>query len=547
MDQSDYADLSARLTALFEPYARSGQPGMVVGVAQHGRVLLRRGFGMASIEHAAANTPWTRMSLGSTAKHMTSMAVLLLAEEGKLDIDQPVRDFIPELQADSAQPTLRQLMNHTSGIHCYLDMSFLCDGMSMKPKGYALAVQARQKGSNFAPGDQMLYCNGGYVLLSIVVERVGAMPFRDFLRQRLFEPLGMVDTEQVGNDLEIHEGMATLHVKQADGSWKRGVFPTEEARGDGAVITTIDDMLRWLAHLREPVRVGQPATWRMLSTHSRLNNGLELDYGLGLVRSIYRGVEVVHHAGGIIGGSCQMLTVPAHGLDIIIMTNGVPVDPSALANQVVDTVLGDAILAEPPRTHHAPAERYRPLVGRRYHCPATGLVVGFGETEGALGFSLVENYLMPMSEAAHGLHLSYAQSGVGPFDIKVGPLAPDAQAPGELDIAECGQFHRFVLLPATPGKDALAGLEGDYYSRDMDAHARIWREDGQYRLRMRDAYGTVHMSIAAFSPDVASFRVQSPILPIPGVLNIDRQGGAIEGFSMEAARTRHVAFRRAAG
>jgi CubicO group peptidase (beta-lactamase class C family) len=535
-----------RLRALFDPYARTGQPGMVVGVAHKGRILVRRGLGMASLEQSTANTPWTRMNLGSTAKHMTSIAVLLLAEQGKLDIDQPVRTWIPELQPDGPQPTLRQLMNHTSGLRCYLDLSFFCDGMSMKPVGYALAVQSRQKDRNFAPGDQMLYCNGGYFLLSLVVERAGGMPFRDFLRTHLFEPLGMHDTVQVGSDMELHEGMATLHVRQPDGGWQRGIFPTKEARGDGAVITTVDDMLRWLAHLRAPGRVGRPETWAQLSQRSRLNNGLELDYGLGLVRADYRGVETIHHAGGIIGGSCQMLTVPAHELDIIIMTNGVPVDPSALANQVVDAVLGDAVLGAPRATRHAEAAQYAPLVGRRYHSPETGLLIGFGDADGKLGFSLVGNYLMPLAQADGRLHLGYAESGVGPFDVDVAPLPPGAAAPAELRVAECGQYARFTLLPDTAGPDADAGLEGDYDSPDMAARMTIARTDGALVMHVRDDYGRAQMDLTPLAPQVALWRVRSDVLPIPGALNIERDAaGRVTGLRMDGARTRHVWFRRA--
>eukprot|EP01034_Spumella_vulgaris_P044516 gene44516-55381_t len=331
----------AALDDLFAVANRSDAPGLVVGVAQHGETVYRRGFGLASVELAVANTPWTRMRIGSTSKHFTCLAALLLAEEGRLDLDASVRLYVPELPALNGEPTLRQLMNHTGGYRCYLDIGFLADSMAIKPLGQALAAQLRQREANFAPGEKFIYNNSGYHLLSIVIERIGGMPFEAFLAERIFKPLGMQDTVSVPSDFEIHRGMATMHVAQPDGGYKRGIFPTVEVRGEGAMISSIDDMLRWLSHLRGPKRVGSESSWAQMLALARLNNGVEVPYALGLMRHLYRGVEVVHHAGGVIGGTCQMLTVPSHALDIVIMTNGAPVNAMDLSKRVVDIMLGE--------------------------------------------------------------------------------------------------------------------------------------------------------------------------------------------------------------
>ena len=124
---------AAALDELFQPFNRSDAPGLVVGVAQHGKCVYRRGFGLASIELGVANTPWTRMRIGSTSKHFTCLAALLLAEEGKLDIDAGVRRYFPAMPLLQGEPTLRQFMTHTSGYRCYLDLSSLSDGMAIKP------------------------------------------------------------------------------------------------------------------------------------------------------------------------------------------------------------------------------------------------------------------------------------------------------------------------------------------------------------------------------------------------------------------------------
>jgi D-aminopeptidase len=349
------------LDALFQPLDRSDAPGVVVGIARHGKSCYRRGFGLASIEHGVINTPWTRMRIGSTSKHFTALAALLLVEDGKLDIDAGVRRHFPELPIPLGEPTLRQLMTHTSGYRCHVDLGYLASGLAMRPAGAAMATLVGQRHANFAPGERLLYNNSGYHLLSLIIEQVSGVSFERFLKERIFDPIGMADTEAVTSDLMIRQGLATLHLPLPDGTWKRGIFPTERALGEGAIVSTVDDMLRWLAHLRGPKRVGSAASWGQMMTPGQLNNGVVNPYSLGLRHEAYRGVATLHHAGGVVGGASQMLSVPDHGLDIVILANSGSIDPSRLARKVIDSVLGDAVLA-PPGVK-APSDRFKSMLG----------------------------------------------------------------------------------------------------------------------------------------------------------------------------------------
>ena len=224
------------LDELFQPFARSDLPGLVVGVAQRGKTVYRRGLGLASVELGVANTPWTRMRIGSSSKHFTCLAALLLAEEGRLDLDVDVRRYLPELPELDGERTLRQMMTHSSGLRDYLDLSFIVGGLAVRPKGLALPAQVRQSEANFPAGEKMLYCNGGYHLLSIAIARASGMPFEAFMKQRIFAPLGMTNTDCAPSDLEIQRGMATLHVPlppALGGGYRRGIFPPRRSRARG--------------------------------------------------------------------------------------------------------------------------------------------------------------------------------------------------------------------------------------------------------------------------------------------------------------------------
>lgn len=429
------AEATAMTAALDEVFAfanRSDAPGMVVGVAQRGRIVYRRGFGLANVALGVANTPATLMRIGSSSKHFTCLAALLLAEEGRLDVDAPVRTYLPELPQRTVDPSLRQLMTHTSGYRCHVDLSSLSDGLAVQPRGAGLATMVRQSESNFEPGESQLYCNGGYHLLSLAIERASGMRFEQFMQERIFGPMGMVDTASVPCDFRIHRGLATLHVPQPaelGGGWRLGVFPSEEILGEGAMVSTVDDMLRWLAHLRGPKTVGSAESWRQMLSTATLNNGLQSVYSLGLMQHLYRGVKVIHHAGAVVGGSCQMLTVPDHELDVVLMANGLEASMPSLANKVVDAVLGDAALAAAEA--RVAGARFQPMLGSCYRDPCSGMVVGFAETpEGQLGLSLFRRPPVALRDEGDLLRIGFEDLAAGPFVVETSSLATEGAPPG---------------------------------------------------------------------------------------------------------------------
>ncbi|WP_077033385.1 serine hydrolase [Pelomonas sp. KK5] len=531
----------AALDGIFQVANKADAPGLVVGVAQHGKTVYRRGFGLASIELGVANTAWTRMRIGSTTKHFTCLAALLLVEEGKLDIDVGVRTYLPELPKLAKEPTLRQFMSHTGGYRCYLDVGFMSDGMAIKPKGVALHAQLRQSEVNFAPGEMMIYNNGGYHMLSLVIERVSGMKFERFLEERIFTPLGMIDTRCVQSDFEIHPNMATLHVAQPDGSWRRGIFPTEENRGEGSMISTIDDMLRWLAHLRGPHRVGTDASWKQMTTTVPLSSGTPSPYALGLMVHDYRGVRVIQHSGSVIGGTCQMITVPAHELDVIIMTNGAVVNAIELANKVIDAMLGDEVLG--PVEERATAERFKAVLDKHYLSPETGLVVGFADADGKLGLTVMNSAPVPLRDEGETLRIGIEDLAMGPFQLTTAALADLETAPAEIELAESGWKRRLQLLPDAPPADAAAPLAGRYHARDLGVDAQVLLNGDTWTLRVAGDFAVNDMVLTALSADV--FALSLPEFPkMRMVLGVDRHDGAVTGFRVDSGRTRHMRFQR---
>jgi CubicO group peptidase (beta-lactamase class C family) len=536
-----------KLDAIFEPVNRGHGPGLVVGVAQQGRTIYRRGFGLASIEHGVANTPKTRMRIASVSKHFTCLAALLLAEDGKLDLDAPASRVLPELPPLQGMPTLRQFMTHTSGYRCFMELAYIGSGLAWLPRGGGLAMQFAQTEVSFAPGSSQLYCNGGYELLSEAIARASGLPFEQFLTERIFAPLGMTDTASVPSDMAIVPGIATFHQALPDGSWMRGLTPLVDNRGAGAMVTTVDDMLLWLAHLRAPVHiVGSEDTWRQMTTTATLNNGSASPYALGLNCHAYRGLDVIQHGGSLMGVGSQMVTVPAHGLDIIIITNGALVNPVQMGWQVIDALLAEHLVGEV-----APLVKvggFRHLVGARYHAPS-GMLYGFGDVGGQLGLSILNSPPAPiLRDRGEIIGFRMEEAGMGPIELRRADLAPgpDGAAPAELVISEAGNGERFKRLPDAPPATPRAGraLVGRYRCADLRADATIAFEGEQLVLRIVTPEGRRAAALVAYGDTVFGYSALDPMTPAFHAITLERQGRRITGFRLSSARARKLHFAR---
>lgn len=543
------ADISSKLDRLFERWNRGDAPGLIVGVAQNGQLLYRRGFGLASVEHGSFNTPKTRMRIGSTSKHMTSFAALLLAEEGKLDIDAPVRSYLPELSGPAGDPTLRQLMQHTGGLHDPYDLPaiLLFGGFpTLVASGAGLELSQRFTSASFAPGERMIYNNNGYHLLSLVVERVGEQPFAEFLKQRIFDPLEMRETQLLTSDMQMIPGMASQHLPQPDGSWRRGIYPSEELLGSGGIVSSLDDMLRWLAHLRAPTRLGSAATWEQMLTPARYNNGTLGDYCLGLTRELHRGVEIVHHAGAVLGGTCQMLTVPAHELDVILMFNRMDGPAPATVLEIVDAVLADGALE--PAVDAASVKAHPNLVGR-WHSARSHRVLGIVEHERegkspVLALTIHERVMGVLTPFAHGLRMTSPAHGT----IELRLPTPAEGQPERLEFVDSGNVEVFTRLPDTvPAASELADLVGRYRYADFDREVSVLLEAGQLYLDLAPAYGKSGLQLEPLSLEVCAYTLAGSFpIPVPaaGSLAIERAGGAVAGLWLNGQRTRNLWLQR---
>ena len=322
---------------LFAAYTGPAVPGASVIVIQDGKVTVRRAYGMADLERRVPAAPETDYRLASVSKQFTAMAVMLLAKDGKLRYDQPVRDFLPELPPRTAAVTVRHLLNHTSGLYDYEDLIPESRTTQLNDTD-VLALLASKDSVYFPAGTQYRYSNSGYVLLGIIVARVSGQSLPDFLRTRIFDPLGMRATV-------MHvEGSDTVPRRAYGYSPRGGAFVqtdqsvTSATLGDGGIYANVDDMVRWDAALAGATLVDS-ATLELATTPPLLPAGAKTEYGFGWFVDSYRGEKRWRHTGETSGFRNAILRFPRRRLTIVVLTNRSSGEPLAIAERIADRLL----------------------------------------------------------------------------------------------------------------------------------------------------------------------------------------------------------------
>ncbi|GGK70315.1 serine hydrolase domain-containing protein [Rufibacter glacialis] len=319
-------DKTAEIDKIFN-WATKDTPGCACAVSQNGKVVVNRAYGSADLEREVPLSPNSIFDIGSVRKQFIAAATLLLVEEKRLSLAEDIHKYLPELPDYGHKITLDHLLTHTSGIRDWTGMLSLANG---NPD--ALTLILRQRGLNFVPGEEFSYSNSGYVLLVEIVARTSGMPFAEFARQRLFEPLGMKSTAYVTDMTATVKNRALAYEKQKDG-WKLDMYLGND-RGGGAILSTAGDLVLWNDALTAN-RLGAFVTQK-LQEPAQLNNGRKLGYARGLFLENFRGVKEIWHSGGAAGYHAWLGRFPEQGISVAVLCNSDAMPATAVAERLTD-------------------------------------------------------------------------------------------------------------------------------------------------------------------------------------------------------------------
>lgn len=331
--------------AIFSEWSQQGTPGCAVGVVKDGRFVYRAGYGSAHLDWLIPNTASTVFYVGSISKQFTAASIALLSQDGSLKLDADIHEYLPELMDYGVTVTVRNLIHHISGIpDIYRVMSE--HGLSTKnvfSRGDALDLLATEP-LDFAPGDRYSYSNGGYFLLSLIVERASGQTLREYARDRIFRPLGMLDTHFHDDPAHIVANRAMSYQPDPDGA--HGYVQSYEANfalpGAGGLYTTVQDLLLWDRNFYDD-RLGSAGLMQLLHAPGQLSTGEPLDYAFALRHGEHRGLPTVGHTGSFMGFKAAYIRFPEQHFSVWTLCNYGPINPQAYSLQIADVFLDDGL------------------------------------------------------------------------------------------------------------------------------------------------------------------------------------------------------------
>ena len=244
---AEAASITSRADKIFEKWDKPDSPGCAIAVIKDGRIVYKRGYGMANLDHDVPITPSTVFNIASVSKQFTAAAIALLAQQGKLLLDDEARKYIPELPDFGTPITIRHLIHHTSGLRsqtALLDLAGWRIGLDHVTEEDVLGLLFRQRELNFRPGEKYEYSNTNYILLAQIVTRVSGQTFREFTRAHIFEPLGMKNSFFRDDHDEIVKNQAYGYVPTEDDTFQLSM-PTSYTVGSTGLLTTVEDLARW--------------------------------------------------------------------------------------------------------------------------------------------------------------------------------------------------------------------------------------------------------------------------------------------------------------
>lgn len=464
------AILAARIDSVFARYTPA-TPGCELLVRQNGTTLLERAYGRASLELGVPISSRTVFNVGSLSKQFTAASIVLLAQDGKLSLDDDIRTFVPELPILDGKVTLRQLLTHTSGWRDYIQL-LVWQGHEVRDHVTpldAMNVLRTQRALNFAPGTEFRYSNTGYYLMSLVVQRVTGDSLPEFARKRIFEPLGMHDTRYVTDMRAVVEDRAIAYEPAPKGAWREAMSGWEMA-GAGGVYTTAGDLARWDDALTSGV-LGNRALTDALVTAGKLRDGVSIPYGLGLFVDRYLGQRRVWHNGIWAGYRSILMRFPDARVSIIALCNAADATSESLADAVARIVLPVPQPATGAAVERAPTPDATLLSGLYYGgstnqrvtigvdsgvlsiagSPATHLIAGRARTFRLPGSTTILEF-KPANDTARTM-ISHSD-GRSSVYARVGPPLPPSSF-----LAYRGRYHSDEL-----GVDWTVDVRGDQLS-----------------------------------------------------------------------------------
>ena len=331
-----------RVDSIFSKWNKTSTPGAALGIIKDGKLVYSKGYGTADLEHDVPIMDSTIFYIGSVSKQFVGICILLLEEQGKLNLDDRIQKYLPDFPEYSFPLTIRNFLNHTSGVRDNLTLWSLTgkDLLDHIDKTEMYQLICRQRELNFKPGEQFMYSNSCYFMLGLIIEKVAAEPLKEFAKKNIFEPLGMRHTFFQDDNSRIIKNRAFSYIEENE--VLKNQIMRYDLVGSGGIYSNLKDLYLWDQNFYHNKLGKETGTLiEKLQTEGLLNNGKPTGtgYAFGIQNGNYRGLRTVSHGGGLAGYRSFLLRFPEQNFSVVLLGNNGAMNTDKLSYDVADIFL----------------------------------------------------------------------------------------------------------------------------------------------------------------------------------------------------------------
>lgn len=515
--------LNQKADSLFAAYNSQNTPGCAVAVVREGKVLFEKCYGMANLEHDISITPATVFDMASISKQFTGLAISMLEQEGKINVNDDIRKYLPEMPDFGKKITISHLLHHTSGIRDWSEALILAGWREDDLFSFddIMRMVKHQKELDFEPGSRYSYSNTGYNLLAAVVEKVSGKPFTEWVAEHIFKPLKM-NTARFCDDQNIIVKNIAASYRQT----KNGYVKTNDpltAYGSSSLLGSLKDLISWTTCFDERITKKDPVYMRMLED-MKLTGGDSAHYGYGLGLDNEEGLMKISHSGSWAGFRAMHVYYPQQHLSIILLANNQNLPHRVCTRQLADFLLQRPKPASQAIIKNAPAVTIDQTLAQKYtgtYQLDSNWFITVNIKDNQLVCRTNGEYTCPMSARSDSVFWVDAYNNVISF------------------VKDEGQYSLlFKTIVAKrfnytePSIDQLKQYEGDYYSEELATSYHVYVKKGKlwmYHIRTGDL---------AFFPDPPGDTFSC----ILGKFRFVKNGNSISHLEVSGSRIRNIRF-----
>ncbi|MDN3656841.1 serine hydrolase domain-containing protein [Ferruginibacter paludis] len=525
-----------KIDSLFTKWNTTGSPGCTIGIVRNDSLIYAKGYGQANLEYDIANTPETIFHMASISKQFTATAILLLAKQGKLSLEDDVRKYLPWFPDMKKKITIRNLLNHTSGIRDQWQLLAISGTRldDVITQEHIVKILGKQQALNFNPGDQYSYSNSGFTMLAEIVKSVSGKSLRRFTDSAIFKPLQMNSTHFHDDYTEIEKNRSYSYERKDSAHFTNSIL-TYSNSGATSLFTNITDMSKWVMHFDDASSANQDLI-RLLTQKGKLNNGKEISYACGIVADTYKGWKQYSHGGADAGYRTYLSVLPDLKMGFIVFSNLGDFDAGGKAYAIADLFVKDTtqkkeVEKKTPRDSAASILKNEPKWKKfaGFYIGDDGLPFSFDIKNHQLFYHIFNESNFLINDRKDSFSIPSAPEIKFVFSVKAKDTICDITTTDQA-------YHLKKYVKDTVQTDAiLRPYTGSYFCAELDCKYGIILKD--HRLVLTNA--KYNDAMLAF---VNRDHLTNDNWWINHLKIIRNTGGIITGFEVNSGRIMHLKF-----